>query len=130
MIHRSALTGLLIIVVSAGMAWGQGTKADYQRADGLGRLSSGKVFRTKVTPHWSKDNSRFWYRNDLAEGSRQFVIVDVARGVRAPAFDHAKVAVALARATGKRCSATRLPTEHLVFTEDPGAIRFYALGSG
>ena len=114
----------------ADPAPGQGTKADYRRADSRRGLVAGKVFRAEVTPHWSSDNTRFWYRNDLAGGAREFVIVDVAKGRRAPAFDHKKVAAALAKATGGRCDAARLPIDQLVLPEDRNAVRFYAVNSG
>jgi len=133
MSHRYSLVALLVVGLAlgvAGRAEAQGTKADYQRADGLSTLGAGKVFRTKVTPHWSSDNSRFWYRNDLAGGARQFVVVDVAKGKRAAAFDHAKVAAALTKETGKKCTATHLPIDQLVLPADAAAVRFYALNSG
>src|SRR5205085_7629168 len=42
----------------------------------------GLVFKDHVTPNWFADNTRFWYRNDLAGGAREFILVDAARGVR------------------------------------------------
>jgi len=133
MIHRDSLVVVLVAAMAmgvAGRAGAQGTKADYERADRLRGLVGGKVFRAEVTPHWSSDNTRFWYRNDLARGAKEFVIVDVAKGRRKPAFDHKKVAAALAKATGKKCDAARLPTDQLVLTQDANTVRFYALDSG
>ena len=48
---------------------GQGTRADYERAFGLREATANKVFKQQVRPNWSSDNTRFWYRNDLAEAS-------------------------------------------------------------
>src|SRR5436309_15778225 len=56
------------------------------------------VFRSGVRPTWQADD-RFWYRITTAEGS-EFLLVDAAKGTRAPAFDHAKLAAALSAATG------------------------------
>ena len=80
-----------------------------------------KVFRARVAAHWFDDGKRFWYRNDLKEGTREFVLVDAAAGKRELAFDHARVAAALAKATGKKIVADRLPFEELRFS--PGAKR-------
>ena len=42
------------------------------------------VSKTRLTPHWFSENDRFWYRNDLAGGKREFVVVDArARHARA-----------------------------------------------
>ncbi|HEX8912980.1 MAG TPA: prolyl oligopeptidase family serine peptidase [Humisphaera sp.] len=80
------------------------------------------VYRDRVEPHWSADGSRFWYRNDLAGGRREFVLVDAAAGTRSPAFDHARLAEALAKAIGKPAAADRLPVDSLDFTDKPGTI--------
>ena len=49
------------------------------RAGGrLRERTQGKVFRDRVDPHWFADGDRFWYRNDLAGGAREFVVVDAA----------------------------------------------------
>ncbi|QOV89717.1 prolyl oligopeptidase family serine peptidase [Humisphaera borealis] len=77
------------------------------------------VYRDKIDPHWSADGSQFWYRNDLPGGQREFIRVDAAAGKRAPAFDHARVADALAKATNKPVVAGRLPIESLDFGQAP-----------
>ena len=71
-----------------------------------------------MTPHWFAGNSRFWYRNDLAGGEREFILVDAAKGTRQAAFDHARLAAALAKATGKPIDAKRLPIEGLDFSDN------------
>ena len=47
------------------------------------------VFKTRITPHWFDQNNRFWYRNDLAGGAQEFILVDAERrdaaaGLRPP----------------------------------------------
>src|SRR6058998_1869703 len=93
----------------AAPARAQGTKADYERANHLRQLTANKVFKARVTPHWFAGGSRFWYRNDLRSGAREFIHIDAARGVREVAFDHAKLAAALSQATGKTFAADHLP---------------------
>src|SRR5262249_11108741 len=119
------LVGILVVAPAQGKA--QGTKADYERADALAAKTGGKVFKSRVQPHWLGGNERFWYRNDLAEGAREFILVDPVKGTRQPAFDHAKVAEALSKATGKPQKAANLPIERMVIPRD-GAIHFEAAG--
>ncbi len=82
-----------------------------------------KVYRDRVEPHWFDGDSRFWYRNDLAQGAREFVLVDAAQGHRQPAFDHARVAAGLARLTGRPIEPGHLPIDTLEFpTNSPAVI--------
>lgn len=78
-----------------------------------------RVYKTRVEPHWFGDNHRFWYRNDLQGGTREFVLVDVARGTRKPAFDHEAVAEAM----GDGAEADRLPIRRLRFADDGASVR-------
>jgi hypothetical protein len=119
------LAGILVIAPAQGKA--QGTKADYERADTLAAKMDGKLFKSRVQPHWLTGNERFWYRNDLAEGAREFILVDAAKGTRQPAFDHAKVADALSKVSGKPQKASHLPIERILVPQD-GVIHFEAAG--
>ena len=96
---------------------GQGTRSDYERANNFRRFTENKVFKTQVTPHWVAKDARFWYRNDLAEGAREFVLVDAEKGTRQPAFDHQRMAAALAKITGTPSKADHLPIERLEFDQ-------------
>ncbi|MGD0089686.1 MAG: DPP IV N-terminal domain-containing protein, partial [Planctomycetota bacterium] len=132
---HAPLAGLAFVALSAGWLhagdearrW-QGTAADYQRAGEIQQLTRNKVFKARVVPHWFAKNSRFWYRNDLAEGRREFVVVDAAAGRREPAFDHERLAAALAKATGKPVQAERLPIESLDFPDTGQAVVLRAQG--
>ncbi len=117
---------LLTLLAAPRGAAAQGTRADYQRADGLRGRFRDKVFKAKVEPHWFDENTKFWYRNLLPEG-REFVVVDAAAGIRRPAFDHKKLAAALSEASGRGFQADRLPFDWLDFSR-PGVIRFKAEG--
>src|SRR5688572_6205079 len=125
---RLTLSACLFLLASASTAVAQGTKADYQRADGLRALTDGKVFKASIEPHWAQDGQRFWYRNDLGSGQREFVLVDAPKKERRPLFDHAKLAEALAKATGEDCDASRLPVDEIELAGD--AVRFNARGKG
>lgn len=98
----------------------------FARHRGSGHLLDDRVYKTEITPHWFANNSRFWYRNDLRGRLLEFVVVDAAEGVRAPAFDHQRLAKALAKAGVKGVSADRLPLEALKFDTTRGTLTFRA----
>src|SRR5262249_51654756 len=66
------------------------------------------VYKEWIVPHWLAGGAAFWYRNDLPRGKREFILVDAVKSVRAPAFDHAKLAAALKAATEKDTDSERL----------------------
>lgn len=117
--HVSKLVSALAILLLVGAQWlpAQGTRADYERANNLRRLTEGKVFKSRITPHWFANNTKFWYRNDLAGGAREFVVADALKGTRAAAFDHAKLASALSKTTGRNVSASQLPIDQIEFND-------------
>lgn len=109
----------------------QGTRSDYERSEKLFGLTRNKVLRWKVEPHWfGPRHSRFWYRNDLPEKAREFIVVDAEQGSRARAFDHEQLAVTLAQKLGREIAATRLPFEVIEFVDDGAAVRFNVDGKG
>jgi len=119
---------MVIWAVALALAVGQTKTADQfqgsfqrqQRGD-----SAGGVYKTRITPHWLENNTRFWYRNDLRIG-KEFILVDAERGRRQAAFDHQKLAAALANATGTECLAQNLPFDEIAFADAGKAIVFKA----
>ena len=78
------------------------TAQDYQAAEQLLRRPARPgelVIGDKVRPQWIEGGARFWYAVSNGAG-RRFVLVDPAAGTRGPAFDHARLAAALAAASG------------------------------
>ena len=88
---------LLLGVVSGASA--DVTEADYRRADSVLNRTRDKVFRADVKL-FAAGKTHAWYRNDLANGEREYIVVDLARGQRRPAFDTFKLAATLGKATG------------------------------
>src|SRR5262249_49158666 len=80
-VMRRAPAFLLLLFLTP-VAAGQGTKADYDRANSVRQWSANKVFKDKVETNWTADGNTFWYRNDLAGGKKEFVLVDAAKGTR------------------------------------------------
>lgn len=86
--------------------------------------SPGRAYKTQIAPHWFQNNTRFWYRNELRGGSREFILVDAEHGTRTPAFDHRKLAGALTKAAGMPVQAERLPFDHIEFVDGGKTLQF------
>ena len=119
---------LVVLGLGIGSVLGQGTRADYERAAKLRDATANKVFKETLRAHWLAGNQRFWYRNDLPGEAREFVLVDAEKGKREPAFDHARLAAALAKATGKAMQVRQLPVDALDFNDTPPTVLFNAEG--
>jgi len=99
------------------------TADDYSRAEKfLGNGMGALVYNSGVRPTWLA-GERFWYRNTTAEGA-EFVLVDPAKGTRAPAFDHAKLAAALSSASGGKYDGAHLPFQTISLSADSQAVEF------
>lgn len=79
----------------------------------------------KLTPRWLPDGSRFWYRIPTPGGAR-FVLADPQAGRRADAFDHERLAKALAVSSGAEVDPAALPFAAIEPT--PTEVIFDALG--
>jgi dipeptidyl aminopeptidase/acylaminoacyl peptidase len=86
------------------------------------------AYKTQITPHWFENNTRFWYRNDLRDGVKEYIVVEVEHGNRAPAFDHQKLAAALSKAAKEEFTADKLSLSDLEFLDDGKTIQFEAVG--
>ena len=107
------------------------TAEDYTHAEKfLGGYTSPLVFHGAVRPAWLPgDGDRFWYRVVVGEGgAAEFVLVDGAKGTKAPAFDHARVAAALSAAAGGQYDATHLPFTRFAYSARGRAIAFTVNG--
>ena len=119
-----AATALFLLAASSLTADEPGQP--FQKGKGA-RPPSG-VYRDRVEPHWFAQDTRFWYRNDLKGGTKEFVLVDAVKGTRALAFDHAKLAAALSKEVEKQYQADRLPFSAIEFSDDARVVRFDAAG--
>jgi dipeptidyl-peptidase-4 len=77
-----------------------------------------RVYRDRVQPKWFGNQSQFWYRNDLPDGKREFILVDANKASRTSAFDHAAVAAGLAELLKRDVSGEQLPVNEIEFSED------------
>ena len=115
---------LLIVTVVAWPGLSRADDAPLQRPRPSGQTPG--VYKDRIVPHWFAGDSRFWYRNDLKGGTKEFVLVDAGKGTREPAFDHAKLAAGLSKATEQEYRADRLPFDTITFGDDGKAVRFRA----
>src|SRR5215475_5014154 len=109
--RRYAIAIACVILETLPAALGQGTLADYQRAKKFlpGNLRH-SIYIAEVSPHWVDKTDRFWYHKVSPRGS-EFILVDAGQNTQSPAFDHERLAAALAKATHREFSSTDLPFE-------------------
>ncbi|MEX2316541.1 MAG: prolyl oligopeptidase family serine peptidase [Pirellulales bacterium] len=86
------------------------------------------VYMSTIQPHWFAGNAKLWYRNDLRDDVKQFMLVDAERGTRAPAFDHRKLAEALSKASGTDFLENHLPFDEIEFDDAATKVSFTAAG--
>ena len=128
--HRVALLATLAAFAPALLAAQQPktiTAADYARAEkSMGYNTNSLVTGGYVSPNWMAGD-RFWYREATPRGA-EFLLVDPARGTKAPAFNHAKVAAALSAVSGERYTADSLPFFSIELSDDGHTVSFDAGG--
>ena len=73
------------------------------------------VYKARITPNWSPDGSSMWYCNNLPKGEREFILIDLHKGLRKRAFDHDKLAATLEKENVGKHVGTKLPLEKLSF---------------
>jgi dipeptidyl-peptidase-4 len=104
------------------------TTQDYQAAEQLLRRPARPgelVIGDKVRPQWIDGGARFWYAVSNGVG-RRFVLVAPAAGTREPAFDHVRLAAALAAASGQQVDPEALPFTTIELAGN--AVEFDAFG--
>jgi dipeptidyl aminopeptidase/acylaminoacyl peptidase len=106
----------------------QGTRADYDRAQGLAQRTENTVFRSRVRAEWLPGASRFWYRIETGPGTHEFIVVDAQTGVREPLFNHEAAAQAAKATLSIDAKATALPFERLEVVDEGKAAVFRAAG--
>lgn len=119
---RVACTALTLAAAMVAVASGDLPAQSWRRG------GPGRVFKATIRPHWHAGGDRFWYRNDLRDGAREYVAVDAVRGVREPAFDHDRLAAALREAGVEGARPRRLGVERLELDAETATCVFRAGG--
>ena len=108
-----AAVALAAICVAAQTQQRQYTDADYAAAEKFMSYNVNPLaFKGQVNAQWMGDG-RFWYRA-VDESGITYMVVDPAKGTRAPAFDQAKVAALLKTASS---GAVGMDAQHLALSE-------------
>ncbi|MDB4000839.1 DPP IV N-terminal domain-containing protein [bacterium] len=94
----------------------QTTLSRYLRAEALEHLASPMALHAQVRPHWIGDSNHFWYTR-IRDSSTEYRRVNASTATNTDAFDHKKLAKALADATGEPISESALPISNLEFDE-------------
>src|SRR5262249_52933356 len=97
-----------LVFAASSSALGQETKTN----------SAARIYRDRVEPHWFANNDKFWYRLNLPSDKREFILVDAVKGLRAPAFDHDKLATAMSDKLNERIDPSNLPIDNIKFSAD------------
>ncbi len=119
----SSVLGLALASFGEAAAQSQMPVAVYAKAEQrFASNASAMVLRDKITPQWIAGSDRFWYRVTTEKGS-EFLYVDPAKKVRRPAFDHTRLATALAKAADTSVVADSLPFQTLTWLEEGKATR-------
>ena len=126
---KSRLPGAMaLVLVSAialpSVAAAQGrtlTAQDYAQAERFASYNANPLLDHAVTKVTWLDDGRFWYRDHDASGDR-FMVMDAASATAKPAaaFDQARLADALSRATGKPVKPDKLPVTDFSVRADGG----------
>jgi dienelactone hydrolase len=106
--RTSLVRNLAVALGSVPILLGQGTLADYDRAQGLQAKALHLVVNTPGTMTWIGETDHFWYPRTV-KGGTEFVLADASAGTKKLAFDHEKMASAISMVTGTTYMALALP---------------------
>ena len=119
-LHGAVIGALLASAALPAVAQQAGqvlTEQDYARAEAFLGNNTGPLLDHAVNTVIWQDDGHFWYRDHDASGDH-FMRMDVASGKASQAFDHDKLAAALAKVTGKDIDAAKLPVSGIEIAAD------------
>jgi hypothetical protein len=101
----------------------QGTLDQYRRAVQIREQYPSLADNIAEGPMWVEGGNSFMYRKAV-KGGHEFVQVGAQDGSKRPAFDQARVAAALSKATGETIEPLKLPFSTVGFEDKVSAISF------
>lgn len=107
MINPNMKTKTLFLCFAILSAFGQGTLADYDRADYIKENTRNKVYNEPGTITWIDKTYTFWYRIQTAKGP-VYYLVNAETKQKQKAFDVEKLADLLNRETGNKADINAL----------------------
>jgi dipeptidyl-peptidase-4 len=127
--HLFAALFLAAPVAAAAQTQPALTADDYARAEQFLGTHTSRLVSGIARQPTSLSDSRFWYRVSVVGGT-QVILVDPDRRTRAPAFDHSRLAEALAARIGRRVEGTDLSVDALEPTRDGRALMVTLIDPG
>lgn len=127
MTNRRRFSLILLLAFAAPVVHAQGTLADYQRAHDLQDKVKDLVINEPGPAHWIGDTHHFWYAHTV-KGGAEYLLVDAEAASKRVAFDHAKLADAVNKATGEHYTPQTLPFQPGVGQRPGAAARRAAAG--
>ena len=122
--HFSMGAGIILILAALSVFLpAQVTKADYERAANLRIKLQPLAVNIVDRSGWIGKTTRFWYRKSV-KGGFEFDVADAATQAKKIAFEHEKLAAALASASGEKVEAKRLPFNTITFIDNERSIEF------
>ena len=124
---RILFASLLAAAVSTAVC-AQGTEKDYERANGLDKQLSGKVWHSDIRPAWVGKSNLLIIEDRSATG-KDFILADPARKTKRKAFDAVRLAEALGKVTGDKIKSDDLPVRNIIMADDLKTMSFEYSGS-
>jgi dipeptidyl aminopeptidase/acylaminoacyl peptidase len=73
---------VILLLLTSSITRAQGTRADYDRAQQMPRLTRGKLLNASISPNWSKDGNSFWFEESTIDGPRKIIQINALDGTR------------------------------------------------
>ncbi len=108
---------------------GQGTKEDYARAENFRELIKGKALNLTADVLWLPGKHQVFYSRSTSTG-KEFILADLSRKTKQPAFDHPLLAKRLGQLSGKAVDPGNLPLSQLSFPDSSSRLQFAAFDKG
>ncbi len=119
MIREKRLTysAIIVLLTFALQGLAQGTVEDYKRAEEYSEKIRDKVYHSPLSFTWVEKQPQLWYVSQTSRG-KEFTVVDVDKRLKQQAFDHERLATALAQASGEKVEAYQLPFNSITYVGD------------
>ena len=121
----SRLIALSLLCCSAASISAQGTLDDYNRAYALsGKYNHGYVPNARIAPRWIGETGRFWYVEDMPDGTKEYTVLDAKSRKKSALLDRKTLASALKAKGVEDIDAANLRLENLRVSADLDTLWF------
>ena len=115
---------LIAFVLTSIKSTAQGDLAAYQRAENYIHYNIDKLVKNlELKPNWIEKGAGFWFKTETDKGYK-FLLVTAKNGKKKDAFDHKKLADALAKELNKKVLPDSLPFKKFEYINKRTSIEF------